>query len=107
MFQFLSNLFSNKNKNEAIKQLLSQGAVVIDVRTSNEFSTGHIAGAKNIPLQVISGKVTSIKKDGKPVITCCASGMRSGSAASLLKSNGIQAINGGSWISLNKIIQDK
>jgi phage shock protein E len=106
MFAFLSNLFSNKNKNEAIKLLLNEGGIILDVRTSGEFSTGHITGAKNVPLQVLSGKIPSLKKEGKPIITCCASGMRSASAASLLKSNGIQSINGGSWTSLNKIIKE-
>ena len=107
MLGFLSNLFSNKNKHEAIKQLMQQGAVVIDVRTSSEFSQGHIPGAKNIPLQVLNGKIASLKKDGKPIITCCASGMRSGSATSLLKSNGIQSINGGAWTSLHQILKNK
>ncbi len=105
MFGFLTNLFSNKNKHEAIKLLLQQGAVIVDVRTSAEFSTGHISGAKNIPLQVLQGKIASLKKDGKPVITCCASGMRSGSATSLLKSHGIQSINGGPWTFLQQIIK--
>ena len=105
MFGFLTNLFSNKNKHEAIKLLLQQGAVIVDVRTSAEFSTGHISGAKNIPLQVLQGKIATLKKDGKPVITCCASGMRSGSATSLLKSHGIQSINGGPWTSLQQIIK--
>ena len=36
-------------------------------------------------------------KLGKPVITCCRSGARSGSAATILKQNGIDAINGGPW----------
>jgi rhodanese-related sulfurtransferase len=38
----------------------------------------------------------------KPVITCCASGMRSGSAKGLLKSKGFDAYNGGSWTSLKQ-----
>ena len=105
MLGFLSNLFSNKNKHQAIHQLMQQGAVIVDVRTSAEFSNSHISGAKNIPLQVLNGKIANLKKEGKPIITCCASGMRSGSATSLLKSNGIQSINGGAWNSLQKILK--
>ena len=49
-------------------------------------------------------KVNDLKKKGKPVITCCASGMRSSSAASILKQAGVEAYNGGSWGGLqNKI----
>jgi len=107
MLGFLSNLFSNKNKHQAIQHLMQKGAIIVDVRTSAEFSQGHISGAKNIPLQVLNGKIESLKKDGKAVITCCASGMRSSSATSLLKSNGIQSINGGSWSSLQKILKNQ
>lgn len=89
------------NKHDAIKEFQSRGAVIIDVRTPGEYQQGAIRGSKNIPLQTIASKINDIKKLNKPVITCCASGMRSGSAASILKSNGIEAVNGGGWMSLN------
>lgn len=92
------------NKNNKIKEFQSRGAVIIDVRTPGEYQQGAISGSKNISLQIIASKINDIKKLNKPVITCCASGMRSGSAASILKSNGIEAINGGGWTSLkNKL----
>lgn len=89
------------NKNNLIEDFQSRGAIIIDVRTQNEYSQGAISGSKNIPLQTISSKIIEIKKFNKPVITCCASGMRSGNAASILKNNGIEVINGGGWKSLN------
>lgn len=84
--------------------LLEQGAVIIDVRTKGEFQGGHIKGAINIPLHSLESNLSKIKKD-KPVITCCASGMRSASAKSILKSKGYTEVyNGGGWMSLqNKI----
>lgn len=84
--------------------LLEQGAVIIDVRTKGEFQGGHIKGAINIPLQSLESNLSKIKKD-KPVITCCASGMRSASAKSILKSKGYTEVyNGGGWMSLqNKL----
>ena len=94
----LDTLFGN-NK-EALKQFKSKGAIIIDVRTTQEFSQGAIKGSKNIPLQTISTKIDAIKKFNKPIITCCASGMRSGNAASILRKNGIECINGGGWVSL-------
>lgn len=96
---FLNFLFGNKQDN--IKEFQSRGAVIIDVRTAGEYQQGAIRGSKNIPLQTIASKISEIKELNKPVITCCASGMRSGNAASILKSNGIEAINGGGWTSLN------
>ncbi len=88
------------NKTEKIKDFQSRGAIVIDVRTRAEFAQGAIPGSKNIPLQNLNSQMASIKKLNKPVIACCASGMRSGSAASILNSNGIETLNGGGWSSL-------
>ncbi len=84
-----------------LKSLHEQGAIIIDVRTNGEFSSGHIKDAINIPVDRISSKLNDIRKKGRPVITCCASGMRSSSASSILKKAGIEAYNGGGWVSLN------
>ncbi len=84
--------------------LVANGAQIIDVRTKGEFSGGHIKNAVNIPLDQLRTQLNKIKKD-KVVITCCASGMRSGSAKSILLSSGFTEVyNGGGWMSLqNKI----
>lgn len=86
-----------------LREKLNEGAIIVDVRTAGEFGSGHVKGSKNIPLDKISNQIEKIKKWNKPVITCCASGMRSGSAASILKNNGIEAYNGGSWRSVNNL----
>ncbi|MGL2963164.1 rhodanese-like domain-containing protein [Flavobacterium sp. RSB2_4_14] len=85
------------SKSESIKEFTDKGAVIIDVRSPGEFQGGHIKGSKNIPLNTIGNQIDAIKKGNKPVIVCCASGMRSAQAASILKSNGIEVINGGGW----------
>jgi rhodanese-related sulfurtransferase len=87
-------------KTESVKEFVDKGAIIIDVRTPGEFQGGHIKGSKNIPLNTIGNQIESIKKLNKPVIACCASGMRSSQATSILKSNGIDVINGGGWSSL-------
>ena len=82
------------------RELMKQGAQIIDVRTNAEFKSGHIKGSVNIPLQVIAAQLGKIRKD-KPVITCCASGMRSASAKSVLLANGFSDVhNGGGWLTL-------
>lgn len=96
----LDFLFGNKaNK---IQDFKSRGAIILDVRSKGEYDGGAIPGSKNIPLQSIQSKISTIKKWNKPVICCCASGMRSGSAAGILRSQGIEAINGGGWHSLSQ-----
>ena len=72
------------NKSNDVKEFIDNGAVIIDVRTYEEFASGHIKGSKNIPLQIISSKINEIKKWNKPVIVCCRSGMRSAQANSIL-----------------------
>ena len=82
------------------KALVQQGAMIIDVRTPAEFKGGHVKGAVNIPLQSLQANFSKIPQN-KTIITCCASGMRSGSAKSLLKAAGYTVHNGGGWTSLN------
>lgn len=86
--------------------LVNEGAQIIDVRTREEYQSGHIKGSVNIPLQSLSHNLAKIKKN-KPVITCCASGMRSASAKGILKSNGFAEVyNGGGWMSLQRSISN-
>ena len=85
-------------------ELVKQGAVILDVRSKGEYQGGHIKGSMNISVDTLSSNLNKLNKD-KPIITCCASGMRSASAKSILKSNGFTEVyNGGGWSSLqNKI----
>ena len=83
-------------------KIIANGSVIVDVRTTGEYAGGHIKGSMNIPLATLSSQMAKLKKD-KPVITCCASGMRSGSAKSMLIANGFKEVyNAGSWYSLKK-----
>lgn len=84
-----------------LKAIKAQGATILDVRTTGEFAQGHIKGAINIPLDQLPNKLNKLPKD-KPVIACCLSGGRSGSALSMLKANGFDAYNGGGWSALNR-----
>lgn len=102
MFDFLKKFFTKDNS--AILEALEKGAVILDVRSPNEFKGGHIQGSKNIPVNEIRSKVEMIRKWNKPVITVCLSGSRSASAKSVLASAGIEVYNGGPWYSLRKLI---
>lgn len=103
MLQLLKGIFG-VSPNVDYKQLLQDGAQIIDVRTKEEYQQGHIKGSINIPLNNLSNHILKLERN-RPFITCCASGMRSASAKSLLNSNGFEKVhNGGGWISLqNKI----
>ena len=101
MIQLLKNIFGIGPKVD-LGELVAKGAIILDVRTKGEYQGGHVKGSINIPLNVLNGNLSKLKKD-KPVITCCASGMRSASAKGILKSNGFSEVhNGGSWMNLRR-----
>jgi phage shock protein E len=77
------------------KQLVAKGAKLIDVRTPQEFNSGHIDGAINIPVQELSSRMAELDK-AQPTVVYCASGARSGSAMGMMKDAGFaQVYNGG------------
>jgi rhodanese-related sulfurtransferase len=94
MFDFLRKLFGPSIN---FKELVEQGALIIDVRTPEEYRQGHINGSLNIPLQVLPGKLKDLQKKGKTIIAVCRSGARSGTAVGILKNAGMEAYNGGPW----------
>lgn len=81
------------------KELITNGAVVVDVRTPGEFQSGHVKGSKNIPLQTLQNSISSLKN--KEVILVCRSGGRAASAKNMLTKHGITAYNAGAWQNLN------
>lgn len=89
-------------KKRQLNELLDKGAIIVDVRTQKEWDQGHISGSKHIPVADLQNHVEVLQKLDKPVITCCASGVRSAKAAEFLNLNNIIATNGGGWMSLNK-----
>lgn len=86
-----------------IGELIANGALIIDVRTKSEFSSGHAKGAINVPLDQLGVYIKRLKNKEDAIITCCASGMRSASAKVFLKGQGYKNVfNAGSWLTLNK-----
>jgi phage shock protein E len=97
MFSFFKKLFGPGTDFKALQQA---GAIIIDVRSPQEFDRGHIKGSKNIPVNMIQREIAAIKKWNQPIITVCQSGARSSMAKSAIKAAGIEVYNGGSWLSL-------
>jgi phage shock protein E len=103
MFETIRKLFGFE-KTDFI-QLMNEGAIILDVRTHNEFVYGHIDGSINIPLNKLSSNLNKLKSKNKPVITCCATGARSASAKNILETKGYTKVyNGGAWHRLNQKI---
>ena len=105
MFDFIKKLFSGGNKSQEIKELIANGAIILDARTPGEYKSGHIKKAVNYPVQTIQSDVHKIKKLNKPVVAYCRSGMRSASAVAIMKNAGIQAVNAGSMSALEGFLR--
>ncbi len=100
----LFDIFFRK-RNEELKAILSQGAVIIDVRTAPEFRSGKVACSINIPYEQINHKLGKIKKYKKPIVLCCASGSRSVGAMSMLRNAGMQNVyNGRTWYKVDRLL---
>lgn len=99
---FLSFLFGG-NK---IKEALRAGAVVVDVRTPQEYDGGKVPESINIPVDRIAVQADRLIAMNRPIICCCASGARSGNAVKMLKAKGKKDVyNGGSWKSVYEILR--
>lgn len=104
MIELLKNLLGLGPKVD-YAALVKQGAVILDVRSKGEFNGGHIRGSVNIPVDQLNNNTSRFSDKNKVIITCCASGNRSGMARRILQGKGYtQVYNGGGWMSLqNKL----
>jgi rhodanese-related sulfurtransferase len=87
--------FKSVSAKVASAALRSSKGVLLDVRTDAEFQTGHVAGAKHIPLHQLSGHLPALAKElkGKEVYVICHTGGRSASACVALAKMGLEVYN--------------
>lgn len=90
-------LFGKSKDNNKLHEMVQDGALLVDVRTPEEFKSGSVKDAINIPLNDIQSKALQLKSD-KGIIVFCRSGSRSEMAKMILESKGIKNVcNGGLW----------
>lgn len=105
---------NNINPQQATQLINKQDAIVVDIRTADEFKKGHIVNAKNItPSQIQEGKFAAIENNKQtPIIVVCASGTRSAGAGEKLAKAGFEQVNNlfsgmSGWTSANLPITKK
>ncbi|MBL1221085.1 rhodanese-like domain-containing protein [Chryseobacterium sp. L7] len=90
---------------DGLDQLIRKGAVILDVRTENEYKTGHIEGSVNISLGTLRERYIELNPE-KTYITVCSHGLRSVKAENILKDRGFKHVhNGGAWSDLQGVIE--
>ncbi|MBP6285308.1 MAG: rhodanese-like domain-containing protein [Ferruginibacter sp.] len=88
-----------------MKAKIEEGAFLVDVRTPGEYSSGHVKGSVNIPLDSVTQQIAQFK-DKKNIIVFCRSGNRSGQAKMILEQNGFtNVVNGGTWEDVNQYVK--
>ena len=102
MLDALKRLFGGGDRVNP-KELIAAGALVIDVRTQDEWNGGHLPMAKHLPVDQVGARVDDVEAwaggdKAKPIVVYCASGMRSGRAKSVLTAAGFtNVVNGGGY----------
>jgi phage shock protein E len=87
-----------------LAEKINKGALILDVRTENEYRMGHIDGSINISLGTIRERYVELDTS-KTYITCCSHGLRSVKVETILKEKGFKNVfNGGAWSDLEKIV---
>ncbi len=105
---FMAGFFSCGSiaPSEKIKEWVHRGALIVDVRTPQEFAAGNISGSVNIPLAEIENRLDEFGSKNGYIIVYCRTGNRSGRAEAFLKSQGyINVINGGGLQDMLKALQ--
>lgn len=75
------------------RRLVEGGALLVDVRTPQEFAAGHITGALNIPVQQLDRRMAELGPKDRPIVLYCRSGNRSSTAARMLGNAGYAAVH--------------
>ncbi len=104
MLGFIKRIFKSTPKVN-YKELVNKGAIILDVRSKSEYSSGHVKGSMNISVDQLDQNLSKLHDKNKPVIVCCGTGMRSKAAASLLKASGYKEVyDAGAWTALKSKI---
>ena len=93
LLYLLSRMFLGKVAPDKARALVENGAALVDVRTVDEFASGHINRAVNIPLSDLSRRLSDVGARDVPVVVYCASGMRSASAKRTLEKSGFTSVH--------------
>lgn len=105
---FLGSMdIKNVPPSEAVTLINRQNAVVLDVRTDDEFKQGHIINSVHIPVGLLASRINELESHkAQPLVVVCRTGQRSTQAGSILRKQGFQslhAVSGGiiAWQSAN------
>jgi rhodanese-related sulfurtransferase len=89
---FLVRMRALAVRSKQAHQAVEQGALLLDVRTPEEFAAGHLPGAMNIPVQELERRAGELRPGEAGLVLYCRSGVRSHHAQRLLRQKGFEKI---------------
>ncbi|HMV43426.1 MAG TPA: rhodanese-like domain-containing protein [Leptospiraceae bacterium] len=93
--RFLNKGVGAVDKKDVI-DYIKGGALIVDVRSGEEYASGHYANAKNIPVDQVESRLSEFGDKERKIVVYCRSGGRSGRAKGILDANGFKnVVNGG------------
>ncbi len=95
---YYKNSYQNEINFEQLKNMVSKGAILIDVRSPQEFKEGHLPGAINIPEYEIRKVKNEMPKLNQQIVVYCQYGGRSKNAYNMMKKMGytnVYSLKGG------------
>lgn len=102
---FFSKLFGGST-NDVLAKTINDNALLVDVRSLAEFSSGNVKGSINIPVDQIANQLVKFKEKDTNIVVFCRSGMRSSQAKSILEKNGFTTVtNAGTWGKVAKLLE--
>lgn len=90
---------------EEVSELIKSGAFILDIRSNFEAKRGMAKGAVNIPFLKLKSNLEQLPKD-KTIIVYCGTGGRADKALNILQSAGLNAVNGGGYKGILKILAE-
>lgn len=85
----------NVPPSEAVTLINRQNAVVLDVRTDDEFKQGHIINSLHIPVGLLASRINELERHKtQPLVVVCRTGQRSTQACSILRKQGFVSLYG-------------
>jgi phage shock protein E len=84
--------FRKQSRGPSARELVADGARLLDVRGPDEFADGHLPGAIHIPVDELQTRICELEPRDAGVVVYCRSGRRSAKAAELLRTSGFAAV---------------
>ena len=91
LYVTLRRITRGKEQGSVIRKKIAEGAVIVDVRTPEEFAARSYPKAKNIPLDALASRLSELPNN-KPIVLYCASGARAAQAAAILARSGFKDV---------------